>query len=272
MRILLILVFMASFIPLRAFADDGVHHEGGVRLIDQIIHLSAFPIALWSFGIILLLMGIAAVIRTENELLKKLFFWPVVILSVAVTGIFLAQTTLKNIVSETGGPVHWHADFRIFNCTEELDIIDPTGFLNRVGTPVIHEHGDKRMHVEGTMLDLQDASLGHFFEVIGGELSSEKMIVPTNFGIEEMNNGERCVSSADEEAMVQVYLWEVEEGVARQRKLENYADYIISPYSPVPSGDCVIFEFGPEKNATTHLCEQYKVAEIKEKLIIEMPL
>lgn len=272
MRILLSLFLISFLSPLRAFADDGMPHDEVMSLSDQIIHLNAFPIALWSFGIILLLMIIAAVLRTDNELLKKLFFWPVVVISVLVTGLFLSQTTLKNIASDTGGPVHWHADFRIFNCYEEIDIIDPTGFLNRVGTPTVHEHGDKRMHVEGTMLDLQDASLGHFFEVIGGELTQERMLVPTNLGMEEMNNGEVCPTKKDQEAVVQVFLWEVEDGVARQRKLENFADYVISPYSPVPSGDCVIFEFGPEKDATTHLCEQYSVAESKEKLIIEKAL
>ncbi len=263
---------MSVFSMPNAFADGVVAHEGAMSFTDQIIHLNAFPIALWGFAIILLFMLIASVLRSENELLKKLFFWPVVLISVLVTGLFLTQTTLKNIASETGGPVHWHADFQIFNCYEELDLIDPTGLLNRVGTPVIHEHGDKRMHVEGTMLDLQDASLGHFFQVVGGELSEERMIVPTNFGVEEMNNGEVCPDEPDREAVVQVFLWKTDEGVAKQQKLENFVDYVISPFSPVPAGDCVIFEFGPEKDATTHLCEQYKVAEKKENLIIEMPL
>jgi hypothetical protein len=236
-----------------------------------LLDVNTLPIALWGFGAIAIVVIMASVLQTEKNWLKHIFFWTIASISVLITTLFLAQTIIKNLASETGGPVHWHADFRIFNCGEELDLENPKGLLNRIGTPEIHEHGDNRMHVEGTLLTLGEASLGNFFKLIGGSLTADSMIVPTNLGIEEMKNGDLCRNNGHQRGEVQVFLWKTESGVARQEKLKNAADYVISPYSPVPSGDCLIFEFAPNKTYSNHLCEQYKVAEKNGKLLIETP-
>jgi hypothetical protein len=237
-----------------------------------LLDINTLPIALWGFLVIVLIAIGASILQTEKNWAKHLFFWSIGVISILITALFLAQTIVKNINSETGGPVHWHADFRIFNCYEELDLIDPTGLLNRIGTSEIHEHGDKRIHIEGTLQQKKEASLGNFFRVIGGELTPERMIVPTNFGLEQMTNGNTCLTDPTAKGAVQVFLWKTENKIAKQVKLENFSEYIISPFSPVPAGDCLIFEFAPNKKYTTHVCDQYKVAEKNGDLTIENPL
>lgn len=271
MRILLTIIGFVLSVPLvLAHDSDAPHVEEATTLLDQILHLNLFDIALWSFVVVMVLAGLAAIIRPKTEGLKKFFFWSIALFSILVTVAFLAQTTIKNIVSETGGPVHWHADFEIWDCGEELDLLNPTGLLNRIGTPSVHEHNDKRIHIEGTLIEKKEASLGAFFEVIGGELNHYKMVVPTNDGVVERTTGESC--SDGTEAEVQVFLWKVDtEGevdVANQEKLSDFEDYVLSPYTYVPEGDCLIIEFGEIKDRTDHVCEQYEVAESKGELII----
>jgi len=45
-----------------------------------------------------------------------------------------------------------------------------------------------------------------------------------------------------------------------QVKLENFADYVLSPYVNVPPGDCIIIEFDEEKDTTDKICETYSAS------------
>src|SRR3990172_8278827 len=93
------------------------------------------------------------VFLTKNrESLKKYFFLAIAV-PVTFTTIFLVGATLYvNQVSSTGGPVHWHADFEIYDCGQKIDLVDPTGLSNKIGTATLHEHNDNRVHVEGVVL------------------------------------------------------------------------------------------------------------------------
>ena len=44
------------------------------------------------------------------------------------------------------------------------------------------------------------------------------------------------------------------------QKIDNFPEYVLSPYSQIPPGDCIIIEFSEEKQTTEHICETYKVA------------
>ena len=48
--------------------------------------------------------------------------------------------------------------------------------------------------------------------------------------------------------------------IFEQQKLDNFEDYVLSPYTQIPPGDCIIIEFDAEKEKTEHICESYKVA------------
>jgi len=196
---------------------------------------------------------------------KKVIF-AVIAAPVAIATLYLAGTTVYlNIVSETGGPVHWHADYQIWRCGEEIDLRDPEGLENRVGAPNIHEHGDNRMHIEGVLLKNEDARLANFFELIGGRLTDEYLRIPANEGEVEMQSGDPCNGN---EAELQVFVYRITNAQPSQRtdfeyeqiKVEHFDDYVLAPYSNVPPGDCIIIELDREKERTDKICETYRVA------------
>lgn len=206
----------------------------------------------------------------------KIFLFLAIIIPTLITTIYLASSTVYlNLKSETKGPVHWHADFEIWNCGKKVDLKDPEGFSNRVGTPIFHEHGDDRIHIEGVLLDKEEVKLHHFFEVIGGILKENYLIIPTNKGTIKLENGDLCNNVP---AKLQVFVYKITnpeakkgEWILKQEKLneKEFVNYILSPYSQVPPGDCIIIDLDKEKQKTEKICETYKVAiqkgEIKEE-------
>lgn len=184
----------------------------------------------------------------KSEILKYFLFLTIVMLTLGITAYLVWTTISLNIKSVTGGPVHWHADFEIWHCGEKIDLLDPTGLENKVGTPLFHEHNDGRIHVEGPVLDYKDISLGKFFEVVGG--------FPLESGIE--CNGYPGV--------VQVFVYKTEGNTFYQEKIADYADYVLSPHSSIPPGDCIIIELDREKAKTERICTFYEVAIQKGEL------
>jgi hypothetical protein len=194
---------------------------------------------------------------------KWVLFLLIVIPTVVVTLFSAGSTFYINHVSVTGGPVHWHADFEIWDCGETVNLIDPTGLINRIGNPVLHEHNDFRIHVEGTVIKEDDVSLPEFFSVIGGSLD-EVLRVPTEKG--DVTVGNKC----DGELQIFVYSVDAIENHANwkytQRKLANVDDYVMTPHSNVPPGDCIIIEYGAVRDQTDRICESYTVAEQRGEL------
>lgn len=149
---------------------------------------------------------------------------------------------------------------------QKLDVKDPTGFTNRIGPSDFHEHGDNRIHVEGVVEHLEDVSLGKFFEAIGGELTPTSMRLPTNHGEVIVKNGMECPGG--QPGTWQVFVYKTREGdIVTQEKLANFVDYVLSPYSTIPPGDCIILEFDSEtKNRTEKICPFYQIAIEKGEL------
>ena len=211
-------------------------------------------------GIILVVLLIVSLLKKEqSEGLKTFLFWSMVF-PVAFATIFLAmETVIENQQSVTKGPVHWHADFLIYRCGQQVSLKDPRGLSNKIGTAVLHEHGDERIHVEGTVEKYSDVSLGEFFEVVGGHFEDGHLQIPSNEGMIEMTNGQSCPDG--QIANLQVFLYKTENGIVTQSRLDDPASYIMSPESTIPPGDCVIFEFTPEtKDRTELMCRFYKIA------------
>lgn len=217
-----------------------------------------------------------------------------------VPTIFLAVSTIYlNTKSESGGPVHWHAEIEFWACGTELELRDPTGFLsNKIGTSTYHEHDDKHIHLEGVVVKKsEDASLGKFMRVTGGSLSNLGIDVPLNEStatwvaqgdkldgdsqgsltpseieaefttitaggpVASLKNGKQCNGQA---AQLQafVYTFDKESNTYAQKKLTNPAGYVIRDESSLgPPSDCVIFEFDTPKDQTDKLCEQYGVRD-----------
>lgn len=208
--------------------------------------------------IIFALLIIALVKKEQSEGLKLFLFTGIAAATAIATFYLSIDTVVRNQNSQTSGPVHWHADFEIFACGQKVDLLDPTGISNRIGKPDLHEHGDDRIHVEGTIAELQDVSLGKFFEVIGGQLTNTLLRAPTNQGELILQNGSVCPDGKP--ATLQVFVYQTKNKTITQKKLTDLPSYVMSPESQIPPGDCVIFEFASDiKEKTSEMCNFYHI-------------
>jgi hypothetical protein len=211
--------------------------------------------------ILMLLIAFASLKKSHSHILFGL-----IVAVVSATSIFLIGSTVYlNTVSSSKGPVHWHADFEVWACGEELELKDPDGFLsNKIGTNVLHEHNDKRIHQEGVVVNERDASLGNFMNVIGGQVTGNTLVLPTNENTLSYVNGQAC---GEEPGEVQVFVYKTtDDDHYYQEKIASPENYVMSPYSGVPPGDCIIIEFDNYKERTDKLCRSFKVAEEIDRL------
>ncbi len=212
------------------------------------------------FALLGTLLLLSMAIKNKTELIKELLFWPMVLVVGGVTIGLAASTIYLNTNSSSKGPIHWHADFEVWACGQELELKDPTGRLsNKIGSPSRHEHNDKRLHYEGVVVKQNDAALGSFIEVLGGELSDSRLVFPTNTQIATYNNGAMCNGTPGQ---VQTFVYNTnKDGTYSQHKLAApFVDYIMSPESQVPNGDCIIIEFDNVKEKTDRMCQSYETA------------
>ena len=250
--------------------DEALAHgvEEVVRLapaLDQVIRSNSVKFTVLALGTFLILTILSIVLKSKTERVKYVLYALFVIIALSNT-IYLAGSTLYlNQMSITGGPIHYHADFEIWNCGVKVEIADPVGLSNKVGTEVIHEHNDDRIHIEGVLLDSHDARVSHFFELIGGELHDNHISVPTESGMISLQTGQTCPNQTA--AALQVFVYKSQGETFSQTKLLDPESYIISPHSQVPPGDCIIIEFGRVREKTDKLCSFYQIAVQKGEMI-----
>lgn len=238
--------------------------EKTAPVLDQVIRTNSINFTLWALLLLGILTVISILLKQKSEGIKYLLFGAFLVVAIVNTIYLSGSTIYLNQKSQTGGPIHWHADFEIYSCGEEINIKDPQGFSNKTGEEITHEHNDKRMHFEGVLLDLHDASLGHFFESLGGSMSNSHLTLPTNNGLLTMRDGDLCKG---QKASFQVFLYKTEGDAFTQQKLTDPQNYIISPEANIPPGDCVIIELDRHKERTEKICNFYKVAIQKGELI-----
>ena len=266
MRIVLplVLLFLLPALVLANGEDDHTVEVG--QTIEEEIKGTSITLIFWGSLLLGLLILIALLHKNKGEREKKLLFGLIVVSVVVVTAYVMGSTIYLNTISVTGGPVHWHADFEVWNCGERLDLTDPTGFENRVGSSMFHEHGDDRIHVEGVVVDYDDVTLHRFFELAGGDLTNERLVYPTTTGVVDVSNGDLCNGQP---GTLQAFLYRLTNPdptkrsgfVAVQEKLDDIAGYVPAPYSNIPPGDCIIIEFTEEdKPSTENICTTYRIA------------
>lgn len=226
--VLLILLLLAFAIP--AFAHEGDHEETEEGYIATPTHIGNIGNVTYYGSIAFLALILISVLfkKRLKEQHKKILFALIALLIITVTVYIVWTSIYINSISETKGPVHWHADYEIWICEEEIDLEDPKLPLNRIGTYVLHDHGDNRIHIEGVVLDKRDVSLGAFFHAIGGKLSKEEMIVPTNQGLIEASEGDLCDGSPGK-----LYVF------VKGKLVEDHSTYVIQPYETIPPGDTI---------------------------------
>ena len=198
-------------------------------------------LVLFLSGILIVVITIISLIIQKKKIngpAKVALFLMIAAPALLATFYVAGTTILVNQKSITKGPVHWHADFEVWNCGRKLDLQQPTELSNRIGTPLFHEHGDDRIHVEGVVDDYGELSLPHFFAAIGGKI---QVFVY------------RAVAFGDQDADVQDSFRVI------QQKLASVEEYSIAHYSSVPPGDCLIIEFDQPKKQTERICESYRL-------------
>ncbi len=240
---LIIFALLSLFlIPIAAAHSDVSDVWGQLGIFDPVLVLIAAGIV-FAIGVI-----VAVIINHKKmkDIFRKILFLLIAI-PVVVASIYLAGSTIYlNHASESKGPVHWHADYEILACGEKIELVKPTGLTNRVGDPTIHEHGDNRMHIEGVLLKLEQASLHNYFESIDGEFDGHTLGLPTEHGYMKWSNGELCNGKP---AYWAVYVNNVQ-------LVENPDDYVIAPYGTVPPGDHIKFIFASEPFGSLRAAEQ----------------
>lgn len=252
---LMMLVFVYSSFSVLAHGSE-----------DAEVFDDSFRYVIIASSIVAVMLAASILIKEKTEALKVILFVGISVPVILVTAYMTASTVYLNLKSETKGPVHWHADFEVWNCGEKIDLVDPSNLVNRVGTADFHDHDDDRVHVEGTIYSRESIDLHSFFEAVGGELESTHSIIPTDSGPLEIYDGQLCNGM---EGKLQVFLYRITNPNAyaksgffyEQEKLDDFEDYVLSPYFNVPPGDCIIIEFGEEKPFTDKVCESYRVAE-----------
>lgn len=270
-RLLALFILAVALMPALALADSQFFPADVEEL--RAINIK---IALYAVLIFVFLIVYALVENTDGAETKAILYILMAAVTVIPTIYFAASAIYLNKIAVTAGPIHWHADFRILACGEELLApIPPTTLSNKTGSAVLHEHEDRRIHVEGVVIDLADVSLAKFFGVQGGELTTSKFSVPTATGIQTFQNGDVCDGPPSESGRAgatsgewNVFVYQTDGGVATQTKLVDYPNYVLRPHAQVPPGDCLIFEFGDEKSRTDQLCNFYQLEVNKGNLTI----
>jgi len=242
-----------------AFAES----ISATNTLEETVRAYSMKAVLFSSLTIIAFVALTFVFKNLSEGAKKVFFVGITLPAILTT-LFLAGSTIYlNASSETGGPVHWHTDFEIYKCGERVDLVDPSGFSNKVGATTLHEHNDSRIHIEGVVINQADVSFKRFIEVAGGSLTNASLSLPTNSGLVSMQNGEQCPDGTYGE--LQAFLYKVDGNNIGREKLADLSSYTPSPHGSVPPGDCLIIEFEPAKTRTDKLCDSYKLQILKGK-------
>ncbi len=266
----------------------GSHALSTVATTDLAHFLGTISVAVASAAVIALMALVVALVLTHKRAprFSGPLFTLVVLITVITTLTLGSMTVAINVNSATGGPVHWGADYQIWACGNQLNLRDPHGLINdRIGSSTLYEKNDGRIHYDGAPVNLpDDASLGRFMGVVGGEISDSSLVVPLNdqsgFAgtptapqeIESYITTNREGSSArflsgqtcgSDKAEVQTFVYNYNEGskTYTQTKLTHPAAYELSHADASPPGDCVIVEFAPPHDHTDHLCASYGVRD-----------
>lgn len=260
--------FILLIIPLSFAHEDEIAGEEQEKTLPHQIQDNSMKNALAGAGF-LALITLYILTTNKQKFFKKqktILFILIVLTALLVTFYLIYSTLYLNAVSQTRGPVHWHADYEIYLCGEKVELINPEGLSNKIGSSIFHEHNDNRIHIEGVVVNPQEVSLKEFFEVTGGQLSATTLTISTPQSVRSVNNGELCNNQL---AILQAFLYKTVNGKVQQEKLLDFPNYVISPQSYVPPGDCIIIEFSQESPQTDKLCQTYETALQKGELVVD---
>ncbi len=261
--LVLIIIVLIGIVYAHGAEEEEEVHVDTYDLSDSIMYVGI------GLAIIAVFTVLSIIIKQKSPNVKLWLFLGIAAPTAIITSYLIGATITLNLVAETQGPVHWHADFEVWNCDERVELKEPGGLSNRLGTPIFHSHGDDRIHIEGVVASIRSVALHSFFTAIGGVLENDSIALPTGEGLLTVNNGDLCDGK---QGKLQVFAYRIKNPhnpknwVYEQHKLEDFREYIIAPYSNIPPGDCIIIEFGPERDKTDRLCQSYETAVLEGEL------
>ena len=247
--------------------------------------------------LVVLLVIASFIVKNKKLHALKTPLFAMIAATIVLPSLFLIGSTIYiNAISESKGPVHWHTDIEFWVCGEEIELRNPYAFLsNKIGTATYHEHDDKRIHLEGVVIEkAYDASLDKFMTVTEGAITEDSITIATEDFIFETDdtdgdvpsgnqeavrnllarddegkavikaqNGQTCGGSEPAELQVFLFRYNTDNNTYTQEKLADPASYVMRDESVVPPGDCLIVEFDVRKNYSDRLCQQYGVRDVE---------
>lgn len=166
------------------------------------VHFTRHVGTLIGLGVVGIIVLTAVALLTEGRLTEraKYALMTAMLLVVLVPTLYTVGAYIHQVqTSWSAGEVHYHADYEVIVQDEagtyhQVDLIDPSKFCqqarhestymcklnDRTGSTEYHEHNDRRIHLEGTFREREDATLAAYFKTFGGELSNTRLVYPTN--------------------------------------------------------------------------------------------
>lgn len=220
----------------------------------------------------------------DKTMLMNGFLIAILIPSFYTAGAFVHESQ----TSWSKGEIHYHADFEVMveenGELSELNLIDPGEYCktatdqstimcklnDRAGLTEYHEHNDDRIHLEGTFKTRDEASLRAFFQAVGGDLTNEKLIYPTNEGVVTKQKNGGTVKILVRRGVAGNRHWcAIGENVPEEERCEDSfngepanspSEYVISPYSRGPNLDdiFVIYDSNTVEDALSDVREDGK--------------
>ena len=243
-KILLLLALLALAGAAWAHGVADEHAEEARQEPADYLPVDPWPLTLYTRVFVLLVASAAFIFRERTtDTHKKIFIILIAVPTLLVTLYLGVSTVYLNVASESGGPVHWHADYELWVCGEKAELAG-AGFLsNTVGTPVLHHHEDNRIHVEGLVVKTEDIALGKYFKSIGGGLTNDSITLPYADGtVKIYRNGDKCPDGRP--GRLRLYVKEHQTGQFFENK--EIAGYVIKPGFEVPPGDYLKIAFEQE--------------------------
>ncbi len=119
--------------------------------------------------------------KSNEKLRKNIFKWGVTIIIFALiifsiyNFVFKPLKDFKPVHSEA---YHWHANFKVSVCGEQVQIKCGAGMC---GPMNLHHHNDNTIHIEGSVIAKEkDISLGKFFEGLRLDFSETSLLKKKN--------------------------------------------------------------------------------------------
>lgn len=166
--------------------------------------------------------------KSTIEKSKKIIFTIIILVAAFVALTIFYETVRINMTSWTKGPVHWHADVEIEICGQPYFLPTAEGLSNKVGENLVHTHEDMRIHIEGPVMEPEDASIGNFFRIQGVPFSQTR--------IADKENGDLCPDGKP--GKVKMFV--------NGRESTAFDKHIIAPYPDAPPGDYIKITFGAD--------------------------